>query len=212
MFESFDWKLGGITLVLGAVAIMYFSKYRASCPYQSQTKNNNKASKPSNVPQHKKQFGKKSAQSGTFNPGKIISNGMSSKEEIPTVEQMGEITLKELQTFHCNNPERRCLSVFGTIFDVTSHEDKYGPEGAYKAFAGHDATLCLGSGKLDTVWLDIFVQMTDKHKETAKEWETFYRNKYATAGTLRKWKEDQDQWEKLSEEELEKLNADCIIM
>lgn len=204
--ELMDWKLGGISLVIGAIAILYFNKYRTSCPFQPQNKSQNKRETK------QKEEKASSPRGAAFNPGKIIADGVSTSEPLPDVEQMGEITLDELHKFDCNNPNRRCLSVFGTIFDVTSHEDKYGPEGAYKAFAGHDATLCLGSGKLDTVWLDKFVQMTDKHKETAKEWETFYRNKYATAGTLRKWTEDQDQWEKLSEEELEKLNADCIIM
>ena len=40
-------------------------------------------------------------------------------------------------------------------------------ERSYKEFAGHDITLCLGSGKL-MKWLDRFVLMTDKQIESAQ--------------------------------------------
>ena len=49
-----------------------------------------------------------------------------------SVEQLGTISVEELNKYHCNNEERRLLSLFGTIFDVTSSEKGYGKDGACK--------------------------------------------------------------------------------
>eukprot|EP01084_Bolivina_argentea_P294397 506508_1 len=149
---------------------------------------------------------------GSFNPGLIISKGVTSKKELPKVEQLGEITLETLNKYDSNNSDRRLLSLFGTVFDVTAKIEKYGPEGSYKEFAGHDITLALGAGKLDSKWLDTFVQMSDKQIDSAQGWVEFYETQYPVCGTLKKWKEDQSKWPKLSKEEQEELDAECIIM
>ena len=52
------------------------------------------------------------------------------KKDDAEVEQLGTISLEELHKYNCNNEERRLLSLFGTIFDVTSSEKGYGKEGA----------------------------------------------------------------------------------
>eukprot|EP00485_Elphidium_margaritaceum_P001042 CAMPEP_0202695804 /NCGR_PEP_ID=MMETSP1385-20130828/9291_1 /ASSEMBLY_ACC=CAM_ASM_000861 /TAXON_ID=933848 /ORGANISM="Elphidium margaritaceum" /LENGTH=189 /DNA_ID=CAMNT_0049351881 /DNA_START=128 /DNA_END=697 /DNA_ORIENTATION=+ len=151
--------------------------------------------------------------SGAFNPGLIISKGVASKpSSLPVVEQLGNISLEELNKYNCDNEDRRMLSLFGTVFDVTSAVTKYGKEGAYRDFAGHDITLCLGSGKLETKWLDRFVLMSDKHIEASQGWVEFYETQYPKAGTLNKWDEDQSKWPKPTEQEMEELNADCLIM
>jgi hypothetical protein len=49
-----------------------------------------------------------------------------------SVEQLGTISLEELHKYNCNNEERRLLSLFGIIFDVTSSEKGYGKNGACK--------------------------------------------------------------------------------
>ena len=54
------------------------------------------------------------------------------KADLPEVEQLGTITLEELHKYDCNNPDRRLLSLFGTVFDVTSSEKSYGKDGACK--------------------------------------------------------------------------------
>lgn len=46
------------------------------------------------------------------------------------VAQLGTIGLEELNKYHCNNEERRLLSLFGIIFDVTSSDKGYGKNGA----------------------------------------------------------------------------------
>lgn len=216
--ENLTWKQIAATTLIGlaTVAIIYTKFGRKSAPKSSVADNikNKERTKGNdeneNVP---RQQTEDVPRTGSFNPGLIISQGVSSKpSSLPTVEQMGEISVEELNKYHCNNEERRLLSLFGTVFDVTHAVMKYGKEGSYKDFAGHDITLCLGSGKLDTKWLDKFVLMTDKHIEAAQGWVSFYETQYPKCGTLKKWQEDQSKWSKLSDEELEELNAECIIM
>jgi len=52
----------------------------------------------------------------------------------PSGPELGTITLEELHKYDCNNPDRRVLSLFGTLFDVTSSEKSYGKSGACKFF------------------------------------------------------------------------------
>ena len=63
------------------------------------------------------------------NPSELAKD---STKEHAEVEQLGTITLEELNKYDCNNEERRLLSLFGTIFDVTSSEKGYGKNGACK--------------------------------------------------------------------------------
>jgi hypothetical protein len=55
------------------------------------------------------------------------------KDNIPEVEQLGTITLEKLNAYHCKNEERRLLSLFGDVFDVTTSEKGYGKDGACKS-------------------------------------------------------------------------------
>ena len=59
-------------------------------------------------------------------------------KEQTEVEQLGTITLEELNKYHCDNEERRLLSLFGIIFDVTSSEKGYGKNGACKLIFLHE--------------------------------------------------------------------------
>ena len=79
------------------------------------------------------------------NPSKLAKQ--SDKDKLPEVEQLGTISLETLQKYHCQNPDRRLVSLFGTVYDVTSSESSYGPDGAYKEYAGHDVTLALSMHK-----------------------------------------------------------------
>ena len=63
------------------------------------------------------------------NPSEL---SQGNKDELPEVEQMGIMTLEQLHTYNCTNPDRRMLCLFGTVFDVTSSEKSYGKEGACK--------------------------------------------------------------------------------
>jgi hypothetical protein len=58
------------------------------------------------------------------------------QEELPKVEPLGTIDLTTLNTFHCDNPDRRIISLFGKLYDVTAAEQSYGSDGAYKGTGG----------------------------------------------------------------------------
>ena len=90
------------------------------------------------------------------NPAQLIG---SNKKDLPQVEQLGTISLETLNQFHCINPDRRCLSLFGKVYDVSAALNSYGPDGAYKEYAGHDITLAIGAHVTGEKWLDMFVKM-----------------------------------------------------
>ena len=105
-------------------------------------------------------------------PGSLMPKG--EKKPLPEVEQMGTITLETLNAHDSNNSERRLISLFGTVYDVTAAVKKYGPDGAYAEFAGHDITLTLGAGQMGDKWLDKFIKMDPGWKEGAEKWVGYY--------------------------------------
>lgn len=133
-------------------------------------------------------------------------------DELPKVEQLGTISLEKLNEYHCDNPERRLMSLFGKVYDVTSAVDSYGPDGAYKEFPGHDITLALAHHKTDTKWMDRFVVMKENWVSACRDWEKYFDVKYPVAGRLEKWDENQDEWASLTPEEEEELEKGCSIM
>lgn len=138
---------------------------------------------------------------------------IKSKTELPSVEQLGTITVAQLNEYHCLNPTRRLMCLKGVVYDVTVADSKYGPDGSYKEFAGHDITLAIATHKMDAKWLDRFVKFTDEWIEAVADWEQYYQAKYPQAGKLDKWEEDwQNEWPALSEEELEELQGGCVLM
>jgi predicted heme/steroid binding protein len=144
------------------------------------------------------------------NPENMISGG---KKELPEVEQLGTISLETLQTFHCTNPDRRCFSLFGTVYDVTSSLTSYGPDGAYKEFAGHDITLAMATHKTGEDWLDKFCFFTEKWTADAQKWGSYFATKYPICGKLDVWENsDPATWDPLSDREQEELAKSCAIM
>ena len=143
----------------------------------------------------------------------IKSSGDDGTNELPEVEQLGVITIETLNTYHCNNPDRRLICMFGKVYDVTSSIENYGPEGSYKEYAGHDITLALSMNKTDVKWMDKFVKMDEKWTKAAKGWSEFYDTKYPLAGRLDVWEEaDPENWPDLTTEEREEFEKGCVIM
>lgn len=145
------------------------------------------------------------------NPATLIGGGAA---DIPPLsgEPMGTISLETLNQYHCNNPDRRLMSLFGIVYDVTSSLRSYGPDGAYKEYAGHDITLALAHHQTKEKWLDRFVHMKEKWIKSSKGWEGYFAAKYPVAGNLDKWEEDPETWAELPDEELEELEKGCTIM
>eukprot|EP01084_Bolivina_argentea_P294399 506513_1 len=203
--ESESTKKCPITAFLSNDDKENINQPKVECPEETFMTDNDENIVENKKTEHFKKMG------GMFNSNAIISSEKK-KKPLPRVENLGCITLKELNQYTCNHETRQLISIFGTIYDVTAATDKYGKNGVYKEFAGHDITLALGAGKLDSKWLDTFVQMSDKQIDSAQGWVEFYETQYPVCGTLKKWKEDQSKWPKLSKEEQEELDAECIIM
>ena len=143
------------------------------------------------------------------NPSTLIS---SDAVEHPAVEQLGAITVEQLHEYHCNNPDRRLVSLYGVCFDVTSSLASYGPDGAYKEYAGHDITLAISNHKTQEEWLDRFVKMTEDQHKKAKGWVGYFEAKYPTCAKLDKDFDNQDSWPELSDEDKEAFSKGCTIM
>ena len=143
----------------------------------------------------------------------IKNNGDDSTNDLPVVEQLGIINVEKLNAYHCENPDRRLICMFGKVYDVTSSIDNYGPQGSYKEYAGHDITLALSMNKTDIKWMDKFVKMDEKWLKAARGWSEFYDAKYPLAGTLDVWESaDQDSWPMLDAEERIEFEKGCVIM
>ena len=146
-------------------------------------------------------------------PTTLIRNKGDDSDELPEVEQLGIITVETLNTYHCDNPERRLICMFGKVYDVTSSIENYGPDGSYKEYAGHDITLALSMNKTDVKWMDKFVKMDEKWSKAATGWSEFYDTKYPLAGTLDVWKSaDPNTWPELNTDEREEFEKGCVIM
>jgi predicted heme/steroid binding protein len=126
--------------------------------------------------------------SGIPNPSTLMSPAAgASKADLPAVEQLGIISVETLNQYDCHNARRQCLSLFGVVYDVTSAASSYGPDGAYKEYAGHDITLALAKSKTEAQWLDRFVCMEQEWIDSVKGWVPFYQSKYPTCGQLDMW-------------------------
>lgn len=147
-------------------------------------------------------------------PTALIKKTDGSNEELPSVEQLGIINVETLNKYHCENPDRRLICMFGTIYDVTSSVENYGPNGSYKEYAGHDITLALSMNKTDVKWMDKFVKMDEKWMKASKGWSDFYATKYPIAGKLDVWEPpaDPESWPELTSEEREEFEKGCTIM
>ena len=143
------------------------------------------------------------------NPTSLISGDAN---DLPEVEQLGTITLDQLHSYHCNNPDRRLVSLYGICFDTTSSLASYGPDGAYKEYAGHDITLAISNHKTQPEWLDKFVKMTEDQHTKAKGWVQYFEAKYRPCAKLDVDFENQESWPDLSDEEKEAFSKGCVIM
>jgi len=95
-----------------------------------------------------------------------------------------DLTLSQLKQY-ARNPVYVALN--GVIYDVTLHGmEHYGPSGAYKMFAGQDATRALACMSFDTIHLENPSKegLTDAQLKTLQEWEAKFQKKYAVIGNL----------------------------
>lgn len=122
---------------------------------------------------------------------RIITTQMEERkvkpEEIPLPKlRKQDMTLEQLKEYNGTGPEGRVLvAVNGKIFDVTKGKRFYGPGGPYAAFAGRDASRGLALFSVDaSEEYDDLSDLNAMQKESVKEWETQFTEKYEYIGRL----------------------------
>ncbi|KAG9000913.1 hypothetical protein FRB93_012518 [Tulasnella sp. JGI-2019a] len=96
-------------------------------------------------------------------------------------------TLQELTRYNGTDPTLPLyVSIKGTIFDVTSKREVYGPpNGAYRVFAGKDASKAFGLSSLkeedaDSDWSTL----EPKELKTLNDWYSLFRKRYNVMGRV----------------------------
>ncbi|KAG8864243.1 hypothetical protein FRB96_006064 [Tulasnella sp. 330] len=96
-------------------------------------------------------------------------------------------TLQELKRYDGTDASLPIyVSIKGTIFDVTSKRDVYGPPtGSYRVFAGKDASKAFGLSSLKEEDADPdWSTLEPKYLKTLNEWYTFFRKRYNVVGRV----------------------------
>ena len=77
------------------------------------------------------------------------------------------------------------LALKGRVMDVSTGSDYYGPEGAYKFFAGKDASYAFAmmSLKLEDAHADL-TGVPDEHLKILDDWYEKLTKKYPTVGRM----------------------------
>ncbi|KAK4014523.1 membrane-associated progesterone receptor component 1 [Daphnia magna] len=122
---------------------------------------------------------------------KIIATQMEErkvKPEEPPLPKLRkqDMTMEQLKQYNGTGPEGRVLvAVNGKVFDVTKGKRFYGPGGPYAAFAGRDASRGLATFSVAaSEEFDDLSDLTPVQKESVKEWETQFTEKYEYIGRL----------------------------
>ncbi|CAG8546033.1 4634_t:CDS:2 [Paraglomus occultum] len=77
------------------------------------------------------------------------------------------------------------VAVKGTVFDVSSKRELYGPGGAYSVFAGKDASRALGKSSTDPQDVVADVSTLDESQlEVLDKWYTFFSERYNIVGKV----------------------------
>ncbi|KAL0579774.1 Dihydrodipicolinate synthase [Marasmius crinis-equi] len=114
----------------------------------------------------------------------------SPKTHPPTV-LFKTYTPKMLQPFNGTDNPRILLAISGTVFDVSSGRNFYGPNGMYGNFAGRDASRGMAKQSFDTEMLtpvdqplDKLTDLTPDEIDNMKGWIDHFSNKYLVCGKL----------------------------
>lgn len=97
-----------------------------------------------------------------------------------------DMTMEQLKQYNGLGPDGRVLvAVNGKVFDVTRGKRFYGPGGPYAAFAGRDASRGLATFSVNaSEEFDDLADLNAAQKESVKEWETQFTEKYEYIGRL----------------------------
>ncbi|KAG0310066.1 hypothetical protein BGZ97_012821 [Linnemannia gamsii] len=75
------------------------------------------------------------------------------------------------------------VAIKGTVFDVSTKKELYGPKGSYHCFAGKDASKALGmsSVKPEDCVAD-YSGLSEKELKTLDDWVGFFEKRYPIVG------------------------------
>jgi membrane-associated progesterone receptor component len=103
----------------------------------------------------------------------------------------GKFTPRTLSRYNGHDDPRIFIAVKGTVFDVSSGRQFYGPSGPYSNFAGHDASrgLALNSFDFDVIksfgeGIDDLEGLNKEEQEALDGWEEHFKKKYPIVGDL----------------------------
>jgi predicted heme/steroid binding protein len=131
-------------------------------------------------------------------------------------KSVGMIDLQKLSQYNCHN-NRKLVSVYGDIFDVSDRPDKYGEGAPYSWMSGADLTWGFVSGldvpeeinKFYDLWKVAPVHYRDQKLRGILAWVAFYEYEYGVSvGQLEEYKLEQG----LKGPPMEEANEDCSIM
>ncbi|MES1907011.1 MAG: hypothetical protein MHM6MM_000214 [Cercozoa sp. M6MM] len=95
-------------------------------------------------------------------------------------------TAEELTPFNGTEGEDIYVALDGLVYNMSSHETGpafYGPEGAYHAFAGKDATVALATMELERAGESpAGVALNAQQQQTLADWVKTMQNKYDIVG------------------------------
>ncbi|XP_002989334.2 membrane steroid-binding protein 2 [Selaginella moellendorffii] len=111
----------------------------------------------------------------------------------PSIVELGDqVTLLELAAYDGKDSSKPLLmAIKGTIYNVSSARDFYGPGGPYAVFAGRDASRALAKMSFDEGDLCGDLDgLSSQQLEVLKDWESKFASKYPRVGAVKPKKED----------------------
>lgn len=130
-----------------------------------------------------------SSSSGRDTRGKA-EEAASAPYSIPPPPAYRDYTLDELLPFNGVERENILLAVDQRIYDVSSARHHYGPDGAYGALGGRDASRALATHSIPRLkpgqmqgWDDLN-DLTGEERASLNSWTAFFDGKYPRVGTL----------------------------
>lgn len=112
----------------------------------------------------------------------LLSMDWATKKDV--VEEEDAIETRDFTKEQLKSSPTLLLSVKGTVFDVSSNPDMYGPGGSYSMFAGHDCSVCLAKMSFEESLLSQSTQgLTASERDTLDDW-FLKMQKYPVVGYL----------------------------
>ncbi|KAF9902113.1 hypothetical protein EC991_005282 [Linnemannia zychae] len=91
---------------------------------------------------------------------------------------------EELAKFDGTKPEAPIyVAIKGSVFDVSTKKESYGPGGGYHCFAGKDASKALGKSSLKPEdCVADYSGLDEKERKTLDDWFIFFEKRYPIVG------------------------------